>query len=204
VVNRLLPDSPRTVGEHAVALLIEGKQRLRHILNAAISGIHITYDMWTSSKNLRILAIFAHSTSEKLQLLTVTLGLIKIEGEHLGLNQANALLRVIGDLTIRGKLGYFVMDNVISNDTLMNAVANSLIADSITYDPDYCRLRCTGHIINLVVQAFHFGREQDDYKALEHEAESPSEAQLDRWRRRGLLGKLHNIVNWILLTPQRI
>jgi len=204
VANRLLPNSPRTVGEHAVALLIEGKQRLRHILNAAISGIHITCDMWTSSKNLRILAIFAHFTSEKLQLLTVTLGLIKIEGEHLGLNQANALLRVISDLTIRGKLGYFVMDNVISNDTLMNAVANSLIANSIAYDPDYRRLRCTGHIINLVVQAFHFGREQDDYEALEHEAESPSEAQLDRWRRRGLLGKLHNIVNWILLTPQRI
>ena len=84
--------------------MLEGKQRLRHILATAISDIHVTCDMWTSPNNLAILAVVAHFTSEKLQHVTVTLALIELEGEHSGLNQAKVVERVIDDYRFRNKL----------------------------------------------------------------------------------------------------
>ncbi len=96
------------------------------------------------------------------------------------------------------------MDNASSNGTLIEAVADSLALDNIAYDSDHRRLRCNGHIINLVVQAFLFGAEEDDHEEPNENTISPSEAQLDHWRRRGPLGKLHNIIRWIMITPQRI
>lgn len=149
--NRLLPNASSTIRRHALGLFNEGKQRLRHLLAVAISNIHITCDMWTSPNNLGVIAIVAHFTSEKLQLETMTLALKELEGEHSGLNQARVVLGVINDFRIRNKLGYFVMDNASLNGTLIDAIANSLRADDIAYDSDQRRLRCNGHVINLVV-----------------------------------------------------
>ncbi len=81
----------------------------------------------------------------------MTLALKELEGEHSGLNQARVVLGVINDFRIRNKLGYFVMDNASLNGTLIDAIANSLRADDIAYDSDQRRLRCNGHVINLVV-----------------------------------------------------
>ena len=198
VANKLLPSSHETIRKQTFALMQEGKARLRHILAAACSDIHITCDMWTSPNQLGVLAVVAHFTSEKLTLTTATLALIEIDGEHSGLNQALAVLRVIDDFQIRGKLGYFVMDNATTNDVLIERVAESLQESNIAYDGDTHRLRCNGHIINLVVQAFLFGKEVDDYEA---EDETPSDEDLDRWRRYGPLGKLHNIVVWVMASP---
>jgi len=109
----------------------------------------------------------------------LTLALKELEGEHSGLNQARVILKVINDFGIRNKLGYFVMDNASSNGTLIKAVADSLALDNIAYDSDHRRLRCNGHIINLVVQAFLFGAEEDDHEEPNENTISPSEAQLD-------------------------
>lgn len=203
VANRLLPDSSDTIRQHASKLFQEGKQRLRHILASAISDIHITCDMWTLPNHLGLLAIIAHFTSEKLELTIVTLGLIEMEGEHSGSNQASVVLQVLDDYGIRAKLGYFIMDNVNSNDQLVAHVASALNQDGVKYNAEERRLRCNGHIINLVVQAFLFGEVVPDYDDIDV-GESPSEAELIRWRRLGPLGKLHNICNWIMGSSQRI
>ena len=70
--------------------------------------------MWTSLNHLGILAVVAHFTNEKSQLLTVTLALVEIEGKHSGLNQAIIVNQIIDDFQFRNKLGYFVMDNADS------------------------------------------------------------------------------------------
>ena len=204
VANRMLPDSDSTIKTHAEGLFAEGKQRLRHILATALSDIHITCDMWTSPNHLGLLAVIAHFTSEKPEHCTVTLALKELQGEHSGENQAGVVLDVLNDYEIRNKLGYMVMDNVGSNDTLINAVATSLNNEGVAYDVNHRRLRCNGHVINLAVQAFLFGKAVNDYEYLGNEAESPSDIQLSQWRRLGPLGKLHNINVWIMRSPQRV
>ena len=204
IANRVLPDSDSTVKIHAEALFVEGKRRLRHILATALSDIHITCDMWSSPNHLGLLAVVGHFTSEKGVLHSVTLALVELQGEHSGENQAAVILDVLVDFGIRNKLGYLVMDNVYSNDTLIATIAASLHAEGVSYDAKQRRLRCNGHVINLAVQAFLFGQAVDDYEYPENLAISPSDAQLNQWRRLGPLGKLHNITVWIMGSPQRI
>jgi hypothetical protein len=66
-------------------------------------------------------------------------------------------------------------------------------------------LRCLGHVINLAAKAFLYGHETD---AFEKNIESFREQsdllkELKLWRKRGPLGKLHNIIIFICRTPQR-
>lgn len=204
IANQMLPDSDSTVKTHAEGLFAEGKQRLRHLLGTAISDIHITCDMWSSPNHLGLLAVVGHFTGEDSKLHTVTLALKELQGEHSGINQGAIVLDVLDDYGIRNKLGYMVMDNVGSNDYLIAFVADALHQDGVYYNAVQRRLRCNGHIINLAVQAFLFGKTVDDYEYPENLALSPSDAQLNQWRRLGPLGKLHNIVMWIMGSPQRM
>ena len=53
------------------------------------------------------------------------------------------------------------------------------------------------------MQAFLFGKDVDDYEYPEDTQKEVSDTQLDQWRKLGPLGKLHNIVTWIMRSPQR-
>lgn len=88
VANRLLPNAGSTIKIHAEALFREGKQRIRHILATAMSDIHITCDMWSSPNHLGFLAVVAHFTNEKSDLIALTLTLIEVQDDHSGSNQA--------------------------------------------------------------------------------------------------------------------
>lgn len=205
VANQMLPNSNSTMKIHAQSLFAEGKRRLQHIFATAVSDIHITCDMWTSPNHLGLLTVVAHFTSEKFELHTVILALVEVQGEHSGLNQGEIVLEVFKQYKICNKVGYFVMDNVGSNDRLIQTVAASLNEEGVAYNADQRRLRCNGHIINLAVQAFLFGKSVDDYEYPEDmPTDSPTDAQLTQWRKLGPLGKLHNIVVWILGSSQRI
>ena len=76
---------------------------------------------------------------------------------------------------------------------------------NIQFNPESSRLRCFGHIINLVVIGFLWG---SDWGAFEinvaHDTDIEKESLLLKsWRKKGPMGKLHNIGTWILRTPQR-
>jgi hypothetical protein len=78
---------------------------------------------------------------------------------------------------------------------------------NIRYDPHLHRLRCNGHILNLTANEFLFNTADEALAAYNNpgilEAALPSEKELDAWRKRGPLGKLHNLVVHIQRTPQR-
>jgi hypothetical protein len=56
----------------------------------------------------------------------------------------------------------------------------------------------------LAAQAFLFSSDEDSLSKLNNTASSiPSQLEMDTWRRKGPLGKLHNIVVYIQRSPQR-
>ncbi len=95
------------------------------------------------------------------------------------------------------------MDNASTNVTLMEYIAEDLEDEGIAYDPRQHRLRCNGHIINLAVCAFLFEKHPDTERkpdgAIESQA-GPSIQELNTWRRLGPLGKLHNIIVYIMAS----
>ena len=87
-----------------------------------------------------------------------------IRSQHLCTPAIIILLRVLKDYRIIGRLGYFIIDNAYSNDTLIKLISEALKKDySISYNYGKRRLRYNGYIINLAVQAFLFGNTVDDY-----------------------------------------
>ena len=82
---------------------------------------------------------------------------------------------MLNDYGIRNKLGYMVIDNVGSNNTLINTVTTSLNNKEVLYNASYQRLRYNSYVINLAVQVFLFRKVVNDYKYLENKAESFSD-----------------------------
>ena len=67
------------------------------------------------------------------------------------------------------------------------------------------RLRCLGHVINLAAKAFLYGKEFDAFEKNIDTVKEHSEIlkELQLWRKRGPVGKLHNIIIFICRSPQR-
>lgn len=123
----------------------------------------------------------------------MTLALIELQENHSGLNQATVILDILNDFGIRNKLSYLIMDNATFNNVLTKTISNALREKDILYSTKQRRLRYMGHVINLAIQAFLFRKTIQDYEYSENLTESPSNAQLNQWRRLEPLGKLHNI-----------
>jgi hypothetical protein len=67
------------------------------------------------------------------------------------------------------------------------------------------RTRCFGHIVNLAARAFLWGKDPDSFEreAFTEAAFQVEERELRLWRKRGAVGKLHNIVRFVRASPQR-
>ena len=71
------------------------------------------------------------------------------------------------------------------------------------YEPE--QIRCIGHIINLCAQAFIIGKDAEKVcKDLETALRDGEYKKIgDLWRKRGSIGRLHNIIHYIRASPQR-
>ena len=129
------------------------------------------------------------------------------KGSHSGQNQARFVSKTLTSYNIQNRLGDFVIDNTSRNDTLIEYISEDLEEERIVYDLCQHRLRCNSHIINLAVCDFIFGKHPDAEKQVDGTLESrsgPNFQELNIWRRLGPLGKLHNIIFYIMASPQRI
>jgi hypothetical protein len=167
--------------------------------------VHFTFDLWTSPNHRSFLGVVGHWVDADGNLHNTLLGLRRFYGAHTGANQAAYFWQVAKEFSLTKKIGYFTLDNASNNDTALVIIGNMLKGIGVSFDPIRRRLRCFGHVINLVVKAFLWGVDVDafeqdiaSYQELEKEVE-----ELITWRKRGPMGKLHNICVWICRTPQR-
>ena len=119
-----------------------------------------------------------------------------IKGPHSGENIAAVLSAAIDHYNIQSRLGYFMMDNASSNDRCVSVLSEkypTLSAES--------RLRCIGHILNIIVKALLFGI---GVSSLERQlCGASSDEQFEIWRKHSFIGKLHNICVWVNRSDQR-
>ncbi|KAM4061714.1 transposase-like protein [Hirsutella rhossiliensis] len=74
----------------------------------------------------------------------------------------------------------------------------------IRYDPKSHRLRCQGHIIiNLAAKAFLFVTDNEKLKDDERDGHNVTLKEIEAWRKKGPLGKLHNFVVFVQSSVQR-
>jgi hypothetical protein len=186
------------------------KDVVRRDLQSAISNIHISLHIWTSPNRHLLLAVCAHYTTHLLKRQKALLALRTIAG-HSGQNQFNILLPVLQDYGVVRKLGAIVADNASPNNTLCEIIEDHmLVKEDREWKAKHWRIRCSGHIINLAVQAFLFANvinieELESYDDKEQQGDTgDEEAKKIKFRLMGPLGQMHNIVIHIRGSTARI
>lgn len=96
-----------------------------------------------------------------------------------------------------------MLDNAYSNDTAVEALGKEFRWPKNEHKRR--RLRCMGHIINLVAQAFLLGEKQEMFEQalIKAERDQDKDEAIKLWQLCGPIGKLHYVVVFILRTPQR-
>jgi hypothetical protein len=89
-----------------------------------------------------------------------------------------------------------VLDNAQNNDTTLVELAKTM-----GFNPVQKRLRCMGHILNLIAESYLFGQDASTFSE-EFKGASPKERR-KLWRDRGELGKLHNLVAHVCASGKR-
>ena len=109
------------------------------------------------------------------------------------MNLSKYIVAIIQQYDLGKRLGYWMADNDATNDVCLTSIASTFSS----IDPVKQRLRCIGHILNLVAQALLMG---EGLSAFQRELSGASfDDQFKLWNKQGPIGKLHNLavyINW--------
>ncbi|EKG18607.1 Ribonuclease H-like protein [Macrophomina phaseolina MS6] len=167
------------------------------LLNAR-SRINISTDTWTGPNSRSYCGIVAHFIDQTISLRTLLIGLPRILGQHTGENIASCLLNCFREYEITERIGCFVTDNASNNDKAIDIIVRVGALPGVT---NAQRIRCIGHVINLVVKALLFGKGLG--KLEEELRRAGDEEMFDIWSKQGPIGRLHNICVYINRSDTR-
>lgn len=114
-----MPETANTVKIWLLRQFQAQKTPVRTVLAEALSQIHIGTDLWRAPSRKEFLAVTAEGIKKDGQPFHFLLGLKELKGSKSGEEQAPFVLEVLKDFNIQKKLGYFVMDNDVTNDTML-------------------------------------------------------------------------------------
>ena len=201
-IPRALPKSGNTVKMWILNSYTSQKSALIDSL-ANIQTVHFTFDLWTSPNHLSLLGLSGHWISNDGEICHALLGLKRLSGRHTGGNQCQIVFNILQEFKLLSKIGYFTLDNATNNDKALALLSKMLETHHISFNPTTSRLRCLGHVINLVAKVFLYGTDNEVEVTNSDDLEEESIKQLRQWRKRGPYGRLRNIITYICWTPQR-
>jgi hypothetical protein len=227
-IKDLVPQSHNTVASWVMAEYIRHRATIIRSIAKAKSKLTISFDGWKANNDvLDLLGVVVHYLGDDNKLHNVVLAMRDTLGSHTGANIADHLFDVLKEYQISGnQIAYFAADNATNNDTALAA-----LSERVAIDPVASRLRCAGHIFNLVCTAILFSKpdkaaladsvldfsqgstQVDDSITsqkvkevvdLEKVLQHGSEEEKYRaWQKHGPIGRLHNLVTHIKANNRR-
>ncbi|KAF6514981.1 hypothetical protein HZS61_006155 [Fusarium oxysporum f. sp. conglutinans] len=165
------------------------KDKVVAALKQSCGLIHVSFDGWKSGNRHSLYGIACFFRDENSQPRKLALGVPELRTRHFGHNIAAEILDVLDAYGIQDKIGYFTLDNAESNDKAMEVIGGEL-----GFVGSRRRGRCFGHTLNLSAKALLFGHNVEAFEEQLSGEAALSEAEHTLWRRKGPVGKLHNLV----------
>jgi hypothetical protein len=195
-IGAILPASHNTIKEWVLDSFRSRKVEVKHKISLARSKINLSLDGWRAPNRDDYIAICAHFIDKDYKIVHCLLGFKSVYGEKSGQATGEITAGVINDYEIGQNLGAFMMDNAKDNDTALKELATRF-----DIDIKFSRLRCLGHVINLVVKALLFGKGVSKFER--QLAGASDEALFEIWNSQGPIGKLHNICVYVNVNSTR-
>ena len=137
------------------------KETVKKELKSARSNIHLSFDLWTSPNAYSIIAVISHFIDSKGRRQTKLLAVRRVLGEHSGENMGACVFQVIREYGIRKRIGFLVLDNVASNDVIVDYILRKAYPGMGKEARKRRRIRCLCHVTNLVAKAFLLGSKEE-------------------------------------------
>jgi hypothetical protein len=217
--DNVVPVAHNTIRADIINEFALWKETVKNDLHNKRSNLHVALDIWTSPNRILFIAIVGYYIPQKSNKVIKRLLALKEIVGHAGEEQWVVLKEMLKEFGCLSTLGVVIGDNATTNDKLCRIIGQYMTRElSINWDAETRRIRCMGHIINLIVQAFLFntkttgiteeeveGIEKDDIAQADGiepvvSNETREQTQRDRrekFRSLGAMGKLHNIVVYI-------
>lgn len=204
--NDYLPKSGTTVKTWMLELFLIQQAFLITFMAQTASQIHLSFDLWTSPNHYCMLGVVAHFIDKFWINRTVLLALIPVTGSHAGINIGAVLIDVIKAYSLTRLLGFCVTDNAGDNDTSLVALEEWLSTQGVIWGARDHRLRCIGHIINLVANAFTANRplKLRPIGRRRRVPGAPSAPKAKKERPVDCITKLHEIIKFATVPGQRL
>lgn len=117
-------EDPLMTNRSALMRLIDAtyelySSQLMAILEASVSKINISSDLWTSPHRHGILAISARWVDQDYQPRRALLVMLECRYSHGGETQASLIMGTLAKYGVTSKVGYHIGNNATSNDTCL-------------------------------------------------------------------------------------
>jgi hypothetical protein len=195
-LQRTIP-SRRSLARYIEKAYADAHAKVVFDLQGAITRVNLSFDLWTSpGRRLSLLGVVAHYLNAEQQPRNVLLALPRMHGSHTAANIAKALRLLCTRFDLQTRIGNLVTDNASENHACLE-----ILGTEYFFDASERHILCMGHIINLTAQQVLFGSDVD---AFEPElCTSVEELELQQWRKKGPIGRLHNLVKYITHSAGR-
>jgi hypothetical protein len=201
-VRSMIPTQHRTIRADIQTSWATQKHELAQTLRTARSRINVSLDIWTSPNTHLFLGVVAHYVRQKEDKISKSLLGLRQIGSHRGEEQWDVSRTILQEFGVVRELGVVIADNASTNDVLCRTIGK-YFKEGLNQEWDSTReqIRCIGHIINLIVQAFLFStissellEEPDHLETEDLDSRTYQNRNQKEFRAMGSLGKLHNII----------
>ncbi|XP_019172463.1 PREDICTED: zinc finger BED domain-containing protein RICESLEEPER 2-like [Ipomoea nil] len=134
-------------------LYVKEKYKLRQVMTSIPNRICLTSDLCTSCTTEGYLCLIGHFVDEKWKLKSKILAFEKMPPPHTGFELTQKIYEILKDWGIEKKVFSLTLDNASNNDSMQDKLKDQLtMHDSLLCEGEFFHIRCSTHILNLIVQ----------------------------------------------------
>jgi hypothetical protein len=99
------------------------------ILFNNVSKIYLSFDLWILFNYILFMGVVAYYADNTFKNRTIMIALKRLHEIYSGENMDFLLIEIINNFDLKERLGYFIIDNISSNDTCVYYIFKSFFSD---------------------------------------------------------------------------
>ncbi|CAN1753185.1 Putative AC transposase [Linum perenne] len=145
--------SRNTLKRDVMRLYCDERAKIQRLIDCSKGRVAITTDMWTASNQRKgYMDVTAHYIDNGWCLRSQLLRFIYVPAPHTADRLARFLVDCLMEWNVDTKVSTITLDNCSTNDKMLENVKKKLALPLLIKDEALLHMRCSAHILNLVVK----------------------------------------------------
>ena len=142
-----------TIKKDIITRYGDERSKIQRVIDENKGRIAVTTDMWTATNQKRgYMAVTAHYIDNNWELRSHLIRFLYVPAPHTSERLAGRLSQCLLDWNIDSTLSTITLDNCTTNDSMISLVRQRLLLSNLIKDGALLHMRCSAHILNLIVR----------------------------------------------------